>query len=53
MYYFLVFQNRNCHQKEMIPEIGIGVVPIVVYQLNAMKWAIKILCFKANAKVDK
>lgn len=44
-------QKRNV-KKVIIPELGIGLIPIVVSSLNAKKFAMKIFTsYEAHAKV--
>lgn len=49
---FLMFLNINCHKQRLFPEIGVGVIPIVVSPVNTKNGAMEFLCYKAHAMVD-
>lgn len=49
---FLMFLNINCHKQRLFPEIGVGVIPIVVSPVNTKNGAMECLCYKAHAMVD-
>lgn len=49
---FLMFLNINCHKQRLFPEIGSGVIPIVVSPVNTTNGAMECLCYKAHAMFD-
>lgn len=48
---FLMFLNINCHKQRLFPEIGVGVIHIVVSPVNTKNGAMECLCYKAHAMV--
>lgn len=39
-----MFLNINCHKQRLFPEIGVGVIPIVVSPVNTKNGAMKCVC---------